>query len=180
MSTHTDGPDPRLAGVRLIALDVDGVLTDGSISYDAYGRPGQLQTFNVKDGAAFGWLRDAGVQVAWITGRGCPATRTRARELGVEELHVKVRDKAAALADVQQRLGISPEETAAMGDDLADLGLAEGSGFFAAPADACHEVRERADLITHAAGGRGAVRELAEAVLRARGAWDAVVRRYAR
>ena len=180
MSTHTDPPDPRLAGVRLIALDVDGVLTDGSINYDADGCPGELQRFNVRDGAAFAWLRDAGVQVAWITGRGCPATHTRARELGVDELHIEVRDKAAVLADVQQRLDISPEETVAMGDDLPDLALAAGSGFFAAPSDACHEVRERADLITHAAGGRGAVRELAEAVLRARGEWDAVLRRYAR
>lgn len=163
-----------LSRVQLLALDVDGVLTDGRISYLG---DQELQTFHVHDGQALRWLMEAGVHVAWITGRGCAATEKRARELGVKELHMLTGDKQVCLAEVQGRLKVSPEETAAVGDDLPDLALAAGAGLFIAPPNAAAEVRARACFVTEAAGGRGCVREVAEALLRSRGAWEEIAGR---
>ncbi len=161
----------RLAAIELVVLDVDGVLTDGGVVY-VDGE--EAQRFDVKDGAGLAWLRREGVHQAWITGRGCDATRRRAEELGAL-LHTGVRGKEEVLAQVQRDLGVSPEATLAMGDDLPDLALAARAAVFVAPADARPEVRARADLVTRARGGRGAVRELAEALLDARGRWQSIV-----
>lgn len=162
---------PVLAGVRLVALDVDGVLTDGGIPY---GMAEELQRFDVKDGAGLVWLIRHGVEVVWITGRGGEATGRRARELGAQ-LHEQVRDKEAKLAEVQAALGIPVAETVAMGDDLPDLALGRKAAALIAPADAVREVRERAQWVTTRPGGHGAVRELCEAILAARGAWQGLV-----
>jgi len=175
MSTLSTEQSELLAGVRLVALDVDGVLTDGRL---IYAEVGETMRFDARDGIAVRWLLQAGVQLAWITGRGSHATARRARELGVEELHTRITDKTAALADVQERLDIPVSATASMGDDLPDLALAARSALFAAPADARPEVREAADLVTRAGGGAGAVRELAEHILRAKGEWEALLSRY--
>ena len=172
-SKSTRGIGSRLKRVRLVALDVDGVLTDGAVVYVG-GE--ELQRFSVYDGQGLVWLVREGIEIAWISGRGSRATQARARELGVRELHLQVAKKDEALAEIQERLGITVAETAAMGDDLADLALAARAGFFAAPANARAELRARADLVTRARGGEGAVRELAEAILRARGAWRALTR----
>jgi 3-deoxy-D-manno-octulosonate 8-phosphate phosphatase (KDO 8-P phosphatase) len=161
-----------LAGARLLALDVDGTLTDGQV---VYGESGEIQRFSVHDGAALRWLLEAGVLVVWITGRGCAATERRAQELEITELVQKSGPKDAALADVQERLRVGPGATIAMGDDLPDLGLRARASFFAAPANARPEVRAVADLVTAARGGEGAVRELCELVLRAKGRWSAIV-----
>lgn len=160
--------EEALASVRLLALDVDGTLTDGRV---VHGDAGELQFFDAHDGQGLAWLRRAEVEVAWISGRGCAATRTRAAELGVSELHLGVGPKDAVLRSIQERLGIDPASTACMGDDLPDLALRAHCAFFAAPANARPEVRAAADLVTEARGGAGAVRELAEAILRARGRW---------
>lgn len=170
-------PDPptwkrALATIRLMVLDVDGVLTDGRV---AYVGAKELQHFHVQDGAGIVWMRQAGIQVAWITGRGCEATEVRARELGVEELHQRCGPKQPVLEALQRRLAIAPEHTLAMGDDLVDLGLFARAAVRVAPANARPEVQARADFVTVAAGGLGAVREVAEHLLRARGAWDALV-----
>jgi len=162
---------PFLARVRLVALDVDGTLTDGSVNY--LGSE-ELVRFHVHDGQGLVWLRQAGLELAWISGRGSAAVRARAAELGVGELHLSVGPKAEVLAEVQDRLGIAPEETLAMGDDLADLAMAARAALFVAPSDARPEVRARAHWVTTAPGGRGAVRELAERLLDARGRWDAL------
>jgi len=167
----------RLARVRLLVLDVDGVLTDGRVTYVG---DVEAQSFHVHDGAAFAWLREAGVQSAIITGRGCAATEKRARELGVEELHLRARPKTGVLVDVQERLGIPAAETVAMGDDIHDFDLAVRAAVFACPADARPEVRDRADVVTDARGGHGAVRELAERILRAKGRWDERVAAFGR
>jgi 3-deoxy-D-manno-octulosonate 8-phosphate phosphatase (KDO 8-P phosphatase) len=163
----------RLASVRLLALDVDGVLTDGSIAYGAHRD--QIQRFDVQDGLALRWLAQAGVKIAWITGRGCMANVHRARELEIDELFERVPSKSAVLCELQRRHSISVAETAAMGDDFPDLSLRAHAGFFAAPANAVDDVKARADLVTRASGGRGAVRELAEAILRAKGRWQAIL-----
>jgi 3-deoxy-D-manno-octulosonate 8-phosphate phosphatase (KDO 8-P phosphatase) len=161
-----------LARVLLLALDVDGCLTDGRV---VLGPKGEIQAFDVHDGQGLKWLQGASVRVCWISGRGSRATRKRARELGIAELHTGVGSKEQVLRGVQARLGLSSEATAAMGDDLADLGLRRAAAFFAAPADAREEVRARADLVTSAPGGRGAVRELCEHILRAKGRWQAIL-----
>jgi len=165
----------RLAPARLLALDVDGTLTDGRVVY--VGEE-ELQSFCVRDGQGLAWLRQADVALAWITGRGCRATERRAAELGIDELHVGVGPKEERLAQVQERLGVPPEATVSMGDDLPDLGLALRSAVFACPADARLEVQGRADLVTVAQGGAGAVRELAEAILRSKELWEPTLDRY--
>ena len=161
-----------LATVRLLALDVDGVLTDGRV---IYGDQGETQEFHVADGLGLKLLMQSDVAVTWITGRGCEATRRRAQELGVTELHVAAGPKDRVLAEVQERLGIAPEHTAAMGDDLPDLAMRARAAFFAAPHNARAEVRERADFVTSTRGGEGAVREFAELLLRAQGRWTAIL-----
>ena len=153
-------------------FDVDGTLTDGRV---AYLGSEELCTFDVHDGQGLVWLRQAEVELAWITGRGSRAVEARALELGVRELFQRVADKGSVLRELQRRLDVAPERTIAMGDDFADLALASRAALFVAPADARPEVRERAGLVTRASGGAGAVRELAERVLRARGLWDARV-----
>lgn len=170
-----EGAQECLKGARLVVLDVDGVLTDGRVVYTDHG---EEQRFHVHDGAGIVWLRRSEVKVAWISGRGCAATRRRAEELGIDRLVLEAGPKHEVLRALQQQWSIEPEQTVAMGDDLPDLGLASRAGFFAAPANACAEVRARADLVTQARGGEGCVRELAELILRANGGWQAVLDSY--
>ncbi|MFT7484406.1 MAG: 3-deoxy-D-manno-octulosonate 8-phosphate phosphatase (KDO 8-P phosphatase) [Candidatus Paceibacteria bacterium] len=161
----------RLTRTRLFALDIDGTLTNGQVTY--IGKE-ESQSFDVLDGQGLVWMRRDGVKLAWISGRGCAATRKRAEELGVEFIVLECKNKSAALVAIQEELGLSPQETLAMGDDLPDLALANGAGFFAAPANARPELLERADYVTESRGGDGAVREVCELYLRARGQWQAL------
>lgn len=160
-----------LARTRLLVLDVDGVLTDGRVTYGDQNL--QLQSFDVKDGLGLSMLRKAGITVAWITGRGCAATERRASELGVAELHMGSRGtKLELLRDMQTRLGVSADQTVAVGDDLFDLPMAKAAALFACPSDAHEGVLERADLVLSRPGGCGAVRELCDLILRSQGKWD--------
>jgi 3-deoxy-D-manno-octulosonate 8-phosphate phosphatase (KDO 8-P phosphatase) len=161
-----------LASARLLVFDVDGVLTDRRV---IYGSQDEVQAFDVRDGLGLELVRREGLQVAWISGRGCAATRRRAAELGVRELHLQTGPKGAVLRELQARLKLSPAVTVSMGDDLPDLPLAALSALFVVPADAHPEARARAGMVCAAKGGRGAVRELCDAVLRARGSWPGVV-----
>jgi 3-deoxy-D-manno-octulosonate 8-phosphate phosphatase (KDO 8-P phosphatase) len=154
-----------LAGARLLALDVDGTLTDGRVCYVGAE---ELVSFHAHDGHGLVRLRAAGLVLAWISGRGSRAVEQRASELGIAEVHLRVGDKGAVLAGIQARLALEPARTVAMGDDLPDLAMGERSALFAAPANAVPAVRAAAALVTRASGGAGAVRELAERVLAAR------------
>ncbi|MBK7878762.1 MAG: hypothetical protein IPJ77_24145 [Planctomycetes bacterium] len=165
----------RLARVRLVVLDVDGVLTDGRIVYGERGPADELMHFHVHDGLALRWLKKEGVKLFWITGRGCAATRARAKELEVDELVERSPHKGQDLRALQAKHGLSRADTLAMGDDLPDLALRGDCALFVAPANACVDVQERADRVTRARGGHGAVRELVEDFLRARGSWTALV-----
>jgi len=167
-ATPDDDLGRRLAQVRLAVFDVDGTLTDGRVVYMG-GE--EVQSFSARDGYALARLQPAGIAHVWITGRGCDATERRAKELGVTELLLEVRDKAEALEEVQARLGVSREETLAMGDDIPDLEMKAAAGLFAAPADAAPEVLESADFISEFAGGGGAAREVCRRLLLAQGAW---------
>jgi 3-deoxy-D-manno-octulosonate 8-phosphate phosphatase (KDO 8-P phosphatase) len=161
------------AAVRLLVLDVDGVLTDGRITLD--GEHAEPKTFHVRDGLAIRqWIAHGG-RVAVVTGRRSPAVLQRAAELGIDPVVQGAGDKAAALARVLAETGIDASEAAAMGDDLPDLPLLRGVGLPLAPADAVDEVRAAAAYVTAARGGFGAVREAIEHLMRASGAWAAVV-----
>jgi 3-deoxy-D-manno-octulosonate 8-phosphate phosphatase (KDO 8-P phosphatase) len=152
-----------LARVRLLAMDVDGVLTDGTLGYGSDGA--EQKRFHVHDGLGLTLLAARGIQIVWISGRVNPAVERRAQELGVGRLLQGVRDKQVALQELTQALGLAVEQVAYIGDDWNDLGAFAASGVRIAVANARREVRERADFVTAAAGGQGAVREVCDALL---------------
>jgi 3-deoxy-D-manno-octulosonate 8-phosphate phosphatase (KDO 8-P phosphatase) len=166
----------KLASVRLLGLDVDGTLTDGGVFYDANGN--ELKRFHIHDGLGIVLAGFVGLKVAWITGRTSPMVERRARELGVSLLFQGVRDKAVALEETAVRLQLAPHEVAFMGDDLNDIPALRWAGAALAPANAVPEVREMAHYITPRVGGEGAVRDGIEAILRARGDYDAALHAY--
>ncbi|MFN9785437.1 MAG: KdsC family phosphatase [Planctomycetia bacterium] len=169
MEHDSQGLEAAFRRAKLLVLDVDGTLTDGRIAYfDHAGGVGELLSFDVRDGLGLQSLARTGVVVALVTGRGSPALERRAGELKLRLLQ-RVADKRAALEELQAELGVASSETIAMGDDLPDLGLAERAAVLVAPPDAVDEVKRRAQLVVSRPAGRGAVRELCERVLAARG-----------
>jgi YrbI family 3-deoxy-D-manno-octulosonate 8-phosphate phosphatase len=163
-------PAGRAAGVRVLCLDVDGVLTDGSVALDDLGH--ETKRFNVKDGLGITVWRRMGGAVALVTGRSGLALRHRLEELGVRSLHAGVADKAAALAEVAREAGCEPAEVAFVGDDLPDLAAMRRCGYPVAVHDAAPEVRAAAAYVTAARGGHGAVREVVEHLLRSQDRWN--------
>lgn len=169
--------EPKLAHINLLLLDVDGVLTDGRIYYDARGE--EIKTFNSKDGLGLHLLMTAGIQVGIITARQSNALRHRCEDLGIDLLFENIKDKASVLDQVTIRSGIGMQETAFVGDDLLDLPLFGKVRVAIAVADAHPVVREKADMVTTANGGAGAVREVCDAILKEKGLWNEIVARYA-
>lgn len=155
-----------LSGISLLALDVDGVLTDG---YLYYGPSGVTQRFCARDGAGLVELRRRGFPVALISFRDFPATRRRAADLGIDLLCLGSPDKETALRNVCRHLSIGCHQALFMGDSLMDLPAIIAAGIGACPSDAHPEVRERCDIVTLNPGGEGAVREVADLILEARG-----------
>jgi 3-deoxy-D-manno-octulosonate 8-phosphate phosphatase (KDO 8-P phosphatase) len=166
--------------VRLLGLDVDGVLTDNGIFVGPVnGQVVELKRFDIQDGLGHVLMREAGLPVVWVSGRHSEATSARARDLGVEEvLQVPGPRKLEALGTLLERRGITWEETAFVGDDLADLPVLRRVGLPIAVANAVAEVQAAAVFVTRAAGGHGAVREVVEAILKARGRWPELLERY--
>ncbi len=177
MKTLSTGAARR---VRLIGLDVDGVLTDNGVFIGPIaGQRVEFKRFDIQDGLGLILLRTAGIPVVWLSGRSSEATALRAAELRVEELlQVPGPRKAAAFAEVLERRGITWEEAAFVGDDLADLPVLRKVGLPIAVANAVPEIKAVAAHVTAAAGGYGAVREVVEALLRARGEWADTLARY--
>lgn len=157
-------------------LDVDGVLTDGKIIYTEGGL--ETKAFSVKDGLGIRLLMEAGVRVAIVTARRSEALSARCRNLGIENVYMGVKDKAAELKNILDHFAIDPAETAFMGDDLPDLAIMRKVGFSFAPADAVDAVRESADLTARATGGNGAVREICELILKSQGVWQDILKRF--
>jgi 3-deoxy-D-manno-octulosonate 8-phosphate phosphatase (KDO 8-P phosphatase) len=156
--------DPaRWAAIRLFAMDVDGTLTDGSIEYDAAGL--ETKRFHVRDGYGIVLLREAGIPVAWISGRKSEVTSIRASELRIPHLIQPESDKAAALRRLVESLVIPLSSVCYIGDDTNDLGILALAGISCAPADAHPEVLRIASHVTRASGGRGAVREICDLIL---------------
>lgn len=162
--------------IRLVLLDVDGVLTDGRIGY--FGETGEIKFFNVKDGHALKLLRRAGLRVGIFSGRASAANRRRAVELGMEIVRENVKDKRAAFPILLKEHGWTPEECLYVGDDMVDIPVLKAAGIGVAVADAPPEVRAAADWCTQAAGGAGAVREVAVWLLKEQNMWRKVMERY--
>jgi len=163
----------KLKGIKLLLLDVDGVLTDGSIIYHESGE--QTKVFNSKDGLGIHLLIREGFQVGIVTARKSMALRHRCDNLGIDLLFEGVFDKASTLGQIAEKTGIAPEQTAFMGDDLLDLPMFQRVGLGIAVADAHERVLKEADLITQAKGGAGAVREVCDAILKSNGLWEQIV-----
>jgi 3-deoxy-D-manno-octulosonate 8-phosphate phosphatase (KDO 8-P phosphatase) len=164
--------DTRAARLRLLLFDVDGVLTDGTVFIRGDGA--ERKGFYIRDGAAMVWAQRAGLRVGLLSGRPSEATTRRAAELGISMVS-QGPDKGAAYSELLATNGLTDDQVAYMGDDLIDLAVLGRVGLSAAPADAAEEVRARVHWVSRRAGGRGAVRELIELVLRAQGRWDTLV-----
>ncbi|MEB3316750.1 MAG: HAD hydrolase family protein [Cyanobacteriota bacterium] len=165
----------QLRDLRLLVLDVDGVLTDGGLWTTESGEV--LKRFDVRDGLGLHLLQRAGVEVAWLSGGKSGATEQRARYLGIPHVLTGVRDKPAALVALQGRLGVAKEQSAFVGDDLNDLAVRPVIGLLVCTADATPPLRRQADWVLDRNGGQGAVRRFAEEILRARGEWASLTER---
>jgi 3-deoxy-D-manno-octulosonate 8-phosphate phosphatase (KDO 8-P phosphatase) len=163
----------RARRIRLLLLDVDGVLTDGTGLIDSVGA--EAKVFNIRDGAGIVRAMRLGLEVGFLSGRPSGATTRRASELGVRIVSQSSTDKAGEFNEIVRRYGLNDDEVAYMGDDVLDLPVLARVGLSAAPADAVDEVRSRVSWVSQHTGGRGAVREFIEVIMRAKGVWDRAV-----
>lgn len=164
------------ARIALMGFDVDGVLTDGTLYYSSRGD--EMKGFQTRDGHGIRMLMDAGIWVAIITGRTSQIVEQRARNLGIDLVLQGVDDKRTAMRDLLSKLGLGFDRAGYMGDDVVDLPLLRACGFSATVADAHPLVLEHVDHVSVHAGGRGAVREICEYLLRVQGKYDAAMARY--
>ncbi|MDA8170146.1 MAG: HAD-IIIA family hydrolase [Nitrospiraceae bacterium] len=166
----------RAKGVRVLILDVDGVLTDGGIILD--GDDNEYKKFNVRDGHGIKLLQIMGVEVAIITGRHSRVVEKRARELGIKEVYQRCLNKKEAYERILSNLGVTGSEAAYMGDDIIDIPVLRRVALPMAVADAHEDAKKYALYITRAKGGSGAAREAAELILKAKGVWNDVINSY--
>jgi 3-deoxy-D-manno-octulosonate 8-phosphate phosphatase (KDO 8-P phosphatase) len=173
------GPDElilRASRVRLLLLDVDGVLTPGTVEIASGG--GETKSFFIRDGLSLIWARRFGIEVGLLSGRPSEATTRRASELGLSIVVQGTNDKRAGYAAILNDHGYTDDDVAYMGDDLVDLPVLGRAGLATAPADGVDEVRESVHWVSRHAGGRGAVRELVELLLKAQNRWNDLVLSY--
>jgi 3-deoxy-D-manno-octulosonate 8-phosphate phosphatase (KDO 8-P phosphatase) len=166
----------RARGIQLLVLDVDGVLTDGRLLYTADG--GEVLGFDVQDGLGVKLAVKAGLRVAIVTGRCSDMVRRRATELGITDLFQGVEDKLAVLHELLEATGLRAPQVAWMGDDLPDLPVLRVAGLALSVPNGAAEVRAAAHHVTRRPGGRGAVREAVELLLRAQARWDTALEAY--
>ncbi len=166
----------RAARIRLLLFDVDGVLTNGVVYMHADGS--ESKGFSIRDGAAMVWAQRAGLTVGWVSARASAATTQRAAQLAIRLVVQGVASKLDAFQRIVRDAGVSEAAVAYMGDDLIDIPVLTRAGLSAAPADAAQEVRDRVAWVSTAGGGRGAVREFIEMILKAQRRWDAIVGEY--
>lgn len=166
----------KIKKVKVLLLDVDGVLTDGRIIYDSRG--GDLKLFDVHDGMGVHLLKKAGIPTVLVTAKGSRAIAPRARDMGVAEVFADVSPKTRVLALIRKKYGAREEELCFAGDDLVDVCIMKQVGLAVAVANGCAEVKRVADMVTRKSGGRGAVRELAELILKTQGTWKKAVSAY--
>ncbi|MEK7678916.1 MAG: HAD-IIIA family hydrolase [Deltaproteobacteria bacterium] len=166
----------RLKRIKLLILDVDGVLTDGSITYNDEGI--ETKVFHVRDGHGIKMLMRAGIDVALLTARSSKALLHRAKDLNISLVLQGRKDKLEGFMEILEKKAILPEEAACMGDDVVDLPLLRRAGFSVAVRDGVAEVKSAAHYITRLPGGRGAVREVTDMILKAQGRWKEAMKRY--
>jgi 3-deoxy-D-manno-octulosonate 8-phosphate phosphatase (KDO 8-P phosphatase) len=166
----------RARQVRLALFDVDGVMTDGTLFVSGQGE--SFKPFNILDGLGLKLLKSSGVATGILTGRSSAAVSTRAGELDIDHLIQGAHDKLRAYVELQQQLGLADEQICYMGDDLPDLPVLRRCGLALSPPGAVDEVRSEVHFVTRTRGGRGAVREACELIMRAQGSWDAHVGPY--
>jgi len=162
--------------IKMLLMDVDGVLTDGSILY-ASGRQ-EVKAFFVHDGLGLRMAQRAGIITALISARESEMVARRAAELQILEVHQRIEEKISVWEELLEKYRLQPEDVAMMGDDLSDLPLLRRAGLSIAVANAVDEVKSRVDYVTQHLGGRGAVREVVELILRARGQYEEGLQRF--
>ena len=166
----------RVERVKILVLDVDGVLTDGRLFYHDDGT--ESKAFDVRDGHGTKMLKQAGIETVLISGRSCPSVDKRAADLGITEVVQGVRDKVPILEEIISQRGLKLDEVAFVCDDVVDLTVMNRVGFAVAVADASEYLFDTAHYVTLAPGGRGAVREVAELILGVQGLWNKVASPY--
>ena len=166
----------RAKRVRLLLLDVDGVLTDGRLAFDEAGQ--EIKFFHIRDGQGIRLLQQAQIRAGILTGRKSKAVSYRASDLGIRLVFQKVRDKGRALETILKKESLKAEQVCYVGDDLVDLAILARVGLAVAVSDAVPEVKAVAHYITRCPGGGGAVREICEKILKAQGQWDQITRAY--
>jgi len=162
----------KAASIKLLILDVDGVLTDGRITINERGE--EVKSFDVRDGLGLKMLMSTGIEVVVITGRKSMVVEHRAKELGIDEVWQGIKDKGALSRKIIGEKGLEKNEVCCIGDDLPDLAMFMEAGLRIAVADGVEEVREEADFVTKKKGGYGAVREACEWILKSKGAWSKI------
>lgn len=165
-----------LKNIKLLLLDVDGILTDGRITYNSDGT--ETKSFDVKDGHGLKLLQRAGIDVGIITGRKSSIVERRAQELGINILYQGAKDKLIPFREILEKHSISADDIAYVGDDIVDLPILLRVGFSATVADALPEVKARVDYVTERVGGQAAVREICDLILKETGLWDGVTAKY--
>jgi 3-deoxy-D-manno-octulosonate 8-phosphate phosphatase (KDO 8-P phosphatase) len=170
--------DLALQAIQLFITDIDGVLTDGTLYYDSTGLA--HKGFHVQDGMGLKYLQQCGIHVAVITACTSDLTRTRMKHLGIEHVFMGEHDKRGAYDSLLKKLNLTEEAVAYMGDDLPDLPLIIRSGVGITVADACPDLFDYADWITEREGGKKAIREVAEAFLKAQNHWQPLVEKHTR
>jgi 3-deoxy-D-manno-octulosonate 8-phosphate phosphatase (KDO 8-P phosphatase) len=166
----------RAARIRLVVLDSDGVLTDGRIIVSSDGA--EARAFDVTDGFGIRLAQKAGIEFAIVSGRRSDVVEGRARDLNVSEVHQRIWDKRGCVQEIRQRLRIPADAVCFVGDDLIDVPAMREAGLAAAPSTARPEVAEVAHYVADRAGGRGAVREIVDLILRSSGRWEEATRSF--
>ena len=166
----------KAANLVLMGFDVDGVLTDGTLYFSSQGD--EIKAFSSLDGHGLKMLQHAGIEVAIISGRSSRALQLRAENLGIRELHMGIADKRGLIGQLAAERGIGLAQVGYMGDDVVDLPILRACGFSATVSDGHDEVKSRVDHVAVRGGGRGAVREVCELILRAQGKWPAALAEY--
>jgi len=168
----------RAQKIKLLILDIDGVMTDGRIVYGDAGD--ELKFFDVQDGFGILLIRRAGIGVAIITAKGSKVVKKRAKELGIDGLYQNATDKLKAFENVLKKFKITPEEIAFVADDLVDIPVLKRVGLAIAVPNAVDEAKQHAHMITAKKGGRGAVREVCEFLIKSQGKWNDILKKYLR
>lgn len=166
----------RASKIKLIIMDVDGVLTDGRIIYDNFGD--ELKFFDVQDGFGIALLRHADIKTAIVTAKKSKIVKRRAKEMGITDLYMNAMNKGKVYYKLLKKYNLGHENVCCVGDDILDAPMMKKSGFAVSVPNAVNEVKQLAHYVTQRPGGRGAVREIAELILKNQGKWEDLTRRW--